>query len=95
MDKISKMEITFIQQTGGYRKFESVPIEHIKNQIKDMIKPSTSITIDEIYEKKFKNINWEYFERAINDLIDEEILDISEGESKMKINGYIGRIIRR
>ncbi len=96
MDKISSVELNISQLKSGKRGISGIEYENLKNKIISLIKPGKSITIDEIYRiKEFKTLSLENLGRAIDDLVDEELFDVSEGGSKLKIHDNIGRIIRR
>lgn len=70
-------------------------LSDIKRFIKSIIKPGESITIDELIEiKEIQKIPLLTLKHAIYDLIDENILESSEGKSRQKLFGKIG-ILKR
>lgn len=96
MDKISSVELIISQLKPEKRGLSGNEYENIKKIILSLIKPGRSMTIDEIYQiKEFKSFSLEKLGKVIDDLVDEELFDVSEGGSKLKIHDNIGRIIRR
>jgi len=96
MDKITSVELIISQQRTEKTGLSGKEYENSKNKIISLVKPGRSLTIDQIYQtKKFKNLSLEKLGRIIDELVDEELFDISEGGSKLIIHGNIGRIIRR
>lgn len=96
MSKIDSVEIKIANlKTSNLIGTETDSLE-IKNIIKSKILPGNSIAIDDLLDtRKLKKYSFEQIEKAIIDLIDDEIFDVSEGSSKTKIEGNIGRLIRR
>jgi len=71
-------------------------VSKIKQIIYGLIQPGASRTIDEIVNNDImRTKKWHNIERALLDLIDDEVFDVSEGNSKKKLTGNIGRLIRR
>ncbi len=96
MDKISSVELIISQLKPEKKGLSGNEYENIKRKILSLIKPGRSMTIDELYQiKEFKNYSPEKLGKAIDDLVDEELFDVSEGGSKLRIHDNIGRIIRR
>jgi len=96
MDKITSVELIISQGRSEKRGLSGKEYENLKNKIISLVKPGRSITIDQIYQtEKFKNISLEKLGKTIDELVDEELFDVSEGGSKLRIHGNIGRIIRR
>ena len=96
MSKIDNIEIQLAKgrsskfTNGGYN------LNDVQNIIKSKILSGDSVSIDEVMViKKLKKFPRELIEKAILDLIDDEIFDVSEGRSVQKIQGNIGRLIRR
>ena len=96
MSKIDSVEIKIANlKTSNLIGTDTDSLE-IKNIIKSKILPGNSIAIDDLLDtRKLKKYSFEQIEKAIIDLIDDEIFDVSEGSSKIKIEGNIGRLIRR
>lgn len=96
MSKIDSVEIKIANlKTSNLIGTETDSLE-IKNIIKSKILPGNSIAIDDLLDtRKLKKYSFEQIEKAIIDLIDDEIFDVSESSSKTKIEGNIGRLIRR
>jgi len=68
----------------------------IKNEVKQLISPGESLSIDEIRNsRKLRNVDWRSLEKILIEMVDEEIFDVSEGRSKYKLDRNIGRLIRR
>ncbi|MFX1366915.1 MAG: hypothetical protein ACFFAH_11240 [Promethearchaeota archaeon] len=96
MDKISSIELILSHLKPEKKGLSNNEYQNIKLKILSLIKPGRSMTIDEIYQiKEFKNYSLKKLGTAIDDLVDEELFDVSEGGSKLRIHDNIGRIIRR
>ena len=68
----------------------------MKNVIKSKTPPGKSIDVDELLNIEGLNkFTKDMIFIAAMELVDEEIFDVSEGKSKNKIQGRIGRLIRR
>ena len=94
--KIDNIEGQITKQRNQDRSPPLGDIKTIKRTITSLISPGDSMTIDELRTKgKFKKYSWKLLEKAIIDLIDDEIFDGAEGKSKNKVERKIGRIIRR
>ena len=96
MSKIGSIEIILAKDRTGELIGGGFKIAEIQNIIKSKILPRDSISIDDLIslhelDKYPKNL----IEKAIINLIDDEIFDVSEGRSIQKILGNIGRLIRR
>ena len=96
MSKIDNFEVylakerSYKQVGGGYNIYD------VQTIIKSWVLPGASISIDEIMKiKKLKKYPKDLIEKAIIDLIDDEIFDGSDGRSIQKIQGNIARVIRR
>ena len=96
MSKIDNIEVQLTKGRtseligGGYN------ILNIQNLIKSKVLPGDSISIDEIISiKELQKYPITLIEKAIIDLIDDEVFDASEGRSTQKIQRNIGRLIRR
>jgi len=94
--KIDKAEIKKVEEISP-EEIESIKdIIEVKNIIKSKILPGDSISIDELTKiKELESFSMTIIEQAIFDLIDEDVLDSSEGDSIQKMNGTIARLIRR
>ncbi len=67
----------------------------IRANLKNLIKIGESSTIDEILEHdSMQKFSKNSIKKVISDLIDEEVFDCAEGNSKEKVDGEIGLIIR-
>jgi len=96
MLKVGSIEAKLGQEKKSTLEKTTSMLSNIKETIVSIIPPGNSMTIDElITHKNLKNISKNVLEQAVNDLIDEEIFDTSEGYSNQKLEGNIGRIIRR
>jgi len=96
MSKIDNIEVQLAKGRtseligGGYN------ISGIQNLIKSKVLPGDSISIDEIISiRELQKYPITLIEKAIIDLIDDEVFDASEGRSNQKIQKNIGRLIRR
>jgi len=71
-------------------------LAEIKKFIKSLISPGESITIDELIEiNEIQKIPLITLKHSIYDLIDENVLDVAEGNSRQKIGGKIGVLVRK
>ena len=96
MSKIDNIEVQLAKGRtseligGGYN------ISAIQNIIKSKVLPGDSISIDEIISiRELQKYPINLIEKAIIDLIDDEVFDASEGRSIQKLQKNIGRLIRR
>ena len=93
MRKISAHDSLFAAKS---HEISTADLNPVKAILKQMIPTGNSIGIDELSKSDYlQEYNWKLVEKAIIELVDEEILDVSEGSSSKKIAGYIGRVIRR
>lgn len=96
MIKIDEIDVKLANLSFSDSSNDTRGIIDIKNIIKSNILPGKSITVDDLLS--FKGLNKftkDLIYTALIDLVDEEIFDVSEGNSRNKIQGYIGRLIRR
>ncbi len=71
-------------------------IQEAKGALRALFKPGESRTIDEIVaHPSMQQYPREMLDRAVVTLVDDEVFDVSEGTSKLKVHGYIARLIRR
>ncbi|MFX0057369.1 MAG: hypothetical protein ACFE85_02995 [Candidatus Hodarchaeota archaeon] len=95
MSKISVSEVTI--GTEANRDVITVisDLGDVKKFIKALLSPGESITIDELIEiKEIQKIPLVALKHAIYDLIEENIFEAEEGNSRQKIGGKIGILIR-
>ncbi len=96
MSKIDNIEIQLAKDRSSKFTGGGYNLNDVQNIIKSKISPGDSVSIDEVMViRKLKKFPRELIEKAILDLIDDEIFDVSEGRSIQKIQGNIGRLIRR
>ncbi len=96
MLKIGGVEIKLAKDVSPDIFGRTNELFNIKNIIKNKITPGESMTIDELVKiKELQNFSLNILEQAVNDLIDDEVFDASEGYSKKKFGGNIGLLIRR
>lgn len=96
MSKIDSIEIQLAKGrvTGLIERDYSTSA--IQNVIKSKVSPGDSVSIDEIISmNELQNYPMNVIEKAIINLIDDELFDGSEGHSTQKIKKNIGRLIRR
>ncbi|MFW9938947.1 MAG: hypothetical protein ACFFD5_14975 [Candidatus Thorarchaeota archaeon] len=96
MSKISVSEITI--GTEANRDVITVisDLADVKKFIRALISPGEAITIDELIEiKEIQKIPLVALKHAIYDLIEEDIFDAREGNSRQKIGGKIGILVRK
>ena len=96
MSKIDNFEVYLAKERSSKQVGGGYNIYDVQTIIKSWVLPGASISIDEIMKiKKLKKYPKDLIEKAIIDLIDDEIFDGSDGRSIQKIQGNIARIIRR
>ena len=96
MSKIDNFEIKIANLKSPTSIGSPNTFSEIKNVILSQIFSGDSIKVDDLLEiKKLKPYSLTSIEKAIIELIDDEILDVSEGSSKVKLQDNIGRLIRR
>lgn len=96
MSKIDEINVKLANLSSTDSSINTHDIQDIKNIIKSRILPGKSITVDELLRiNRLNKFTKDLIYTAVIDLVDEEIFDVSEGNSKNKIQGYIGRLIRR
>ena len=96
MSKIDNFEVYLAKDRSSKLVGGGYNISDVQLIIKSKVFPGDSISIDEIMNlKKLKKYPKNLIEKAIIDLIDDEIFDGSDGRSIQKIHGNIARLIRR
>ena len=96
MTKIDEINVKLANLSSTDPSINTHDILDIKNIIKSKILPGKSITVDELLNiKRLNKFTRDSIYTAVIDLVDEEIFDVSKGNSKNQIQGYIGRLIRR
>lgn len=96
MSKIDNFEVYLAKDRSSKLVGGGYNITDVQLIIKSKVFPGDSISIDEIMNlKKLKKYPKNLIEKAIIDLIDDEIFDGSDGRSIQKIHGNIARLIRR
>ncbi len=67
---------------------------YVKQDILRKLPSRASITIDQLY-RKLSHYPWTRVEKVLKDLVDDQIIDVADGNSSKKLYGKYGRIIRR
>ncbi len=87
--KISKQDFRVIPE-------ESNDLRKIKSIIVSRVMPGNSMSIDDLLKiKALQEFSLSLIEKAINDFIDEGVVDASEGMSLQKMGGKIGSLTRK
>ena len=95
MSKISVSEVKLSDKESQEIITITSDLRDIKQFIKSLIKQGESISIDELIEiRELQKIPLITLKHAIYDLIDENILNTSEGNSKQKLGGKIKILTR-
>ena len=95
MSKISVSEIKLSSDENREIITITSDLRDIKRFIKSVINPGESISIDELIEiRELQKIPLITLKHAIYDLIDENILNSSEGNSRQKLGGKIKILTR-
>ena len=96
MSKIAQIESNLAKNIPKRAKISKNLLNKIKDIIKSELSPGQTISIDNLLKiKKIENISISNIGRAIEELIDEEVLDCSDGRSTQKIGKDIAILIRR
>ncbi len=92
ISKITKIESNSAQSSLTMTYSE---LERLEQQILKIIPRGDSISVDELLSKRqFKQTPFNNIEKAILALIDGQKIEGTEGKSKFKVDGYIGRLIQ-
>jgi hypothetical protein len=95
MSKINVAEVTIGTKANRDVITVTSDLGDVKKFIKALLSPGESITIDELIEiKEIQKIPLVALKHAIYDLIEENIFQVEEGNSRQKIGGKIGTLIR-
>jgi hypothetical protein len=95
MSKISFSEIELYEKDNHDFITISSDLGDIKRFIKSFITPGESITIDELIEiKQLQKIPLITIKHVIYDLIEENVFEVIEGNSRQKIGNNIGMLKR-
>jgi tetrahydromethanopterin S-methyltransferase subunit G len=96
MSEISVSKVSLSKKDDRDIITVTTDLADIKKFIKSIISPGESITIDELIElKEIQKIPLIALKHSIYDLIDENVFDVAEGNSRQKIGGKIGILIRK
>jgi len=94
--KIDDIEVKLANLGFTDSSINTRDILDIKNIFKSKIQPGKSIAVDDLLSlERLNKYTKDMIYVAAMELVDEEIFDVSEGKSKNKIQGHIGRLIRR
>ncbi len=95
MSKISVSEVTLSKEKDSDIITVISNLSDIKKFIRSLLSPGESISIDELIElKEIQKIPLVTLKHAVYDLIEEEIFEVIDGNSRQKIGGKIGRLKR-
>lgn len=95
MSKISVSEVKLSDEENQEIITITSDLRDIKRFIKSVIKPGESISVDELIEiRELQKIPLITLKHAIYDLIDENVLNTSEGKSRQKLGGKIKILTR-
>ena len=96
MSEISVSKVSVMKEDGRGLLTVTTDLAEIKKFIKSLISPGESITIDELIEiNEIQKIPLITLKHSIYDLIDENVFDVAEGNSRQKIGGKIGVLVRK
>ncbi|MBY9003107.1 MAG: hypothetical protein KGD73_03975 [Candidatus Lokiarchaeota archaeon] len=95
MSKISVSEIKLSNDENRETITITSDLRDIKRFVTSLIKPGESISIDELIEiRELQKIPLITLKHAIYDLIDENVLNTSEGNSRQKLGSRIKKLTR-
>ena len=96
MSEITVSKISVMKEGNGDILTVTTDLSEIKKFIKSLISPGESITIDDLIEiNEIQKIPLITLKHSIYDLIDDNVFDVAEGNSRQKIGGKIGVLIRK
>jgi len=96
MSEISVSKISVMKEVNHDILTVTTDLAEIKKFIKSLVSPGESITIDELIEiNEIQKIPLITLKHSIYDLIDENVFDVAEGNSRQKIGGKIGVLVRK
>jgi len=96
MSEITVSKISVMKEDNRDILTVTTDLAEIKKFIKSLISPGESITIDELIEiNEIQKIPLITLKHSIYDLIDENVFDVAEGNSRQKIGGKIGVLVRK
>jgi len=96
MSKISVTDVKLTKQENHDLITITSDLGDIKRFIESLVLPGESITIDDLIEiQELQKIPLVTLKHAIYDLIEENVLDTSEGTSRLKIGSKIGSLKRK
>ena len=96
MSEISVSKVSVMKENDSGLLTVTTDLAEIKKFIKSLISPGESITIDELIEiNEIQKIPLITLKHSIYDLIDENVFQVAEGNSRQKIGGKIGVLVRK
>ncbi len=96
MSEISVSRVSVMKENGRDLLTFTTDLAEIKKFIKSLISPGESITIDDLIEiNEIQKIPLITLKHSIYDLIDENVFEVAEGNSRQKIGGKIGVLVRK
>jgi hypothetical protein len=96
MSEISVSRVSVMKENGRDLLTVTTDLAEIKKFIKSLISPGESITIDDLIEiNEIQKIPLITLKHSIYDLIDENVFEVAEGNSRQKIGGKIGVLLRK
>jgi hypothetical protein len=96
MSEISVSKVSLTKKNEHDILTVTTDLAEIKKFIKSLLLPGESITVDELIElNEIQKIPLITLKHSIYDLVDENVFDVAEGNSRQKIGGKIGILIRK
>jgi len=96
MSEISVSKVSVMKENDSGLLTVTTDLAEIKRFIKSIISPGESITIDDLIEiNEIQKIPLITLKHSIYDLIDENVFEVAEGNSRQKIGGKIGVLVRK
>ena len=96
MSEITVSKISVMKEGNDDLLTVTTDLSEIKKFLKSLISPGESITVDELIElNEIQKIPLITLKHSIYDLIDENVFDAAEGNSRQKIGGKIGVLVRK
>jgi hypothetical protein len=96
MSEISVSKVSVMKENDSGLLTVTTDLAEIKRFIKSLISPGESITIDDLIEiNEIQKIPLITLKHSIYDLIDENVFEVAEGNSRQKIGGKIGVLVRK
>ncbi|GAB4314595.1 MAG: hypothetical protein Kow0069_16110 [Promethearchaeota archaeon] len=91
MEKVDQIELRGVAR--GQSSVDAYP--RVKEIVLSYLKKGQSASVDELLERTtLKDLPWDVVKEGLETIVDEELLNVSQGKSDRKIGWNHGRLIR-